>query len=123
MQRLITIAVALALILLAILVWRRFGSTPQNVPSFTTAMRASGTPGASFTGYYVTGGKRVEVSGVVPWTLSMSNVTGFEIRKANMNDEFRVETEGGGSSMSAPAGPGTAGVKMNLEEGKFEILR
>ena len=86
-------------------------------------MRASGTPGASFTGYYVTGGKRVEVSGVVPWSLSMSNVTRLEIRKANMNDEFRVETEGGGSSMSAPAGPGTAGVKMNLEEGNFEILR
>jgi hypothetical protein len=123
MQRRITIAVALVLILLAI-IWQRLACASQSPPSLTTTMRISGTPGASFTGYYLTGGKRVEVSGVVPWSLSMSNVTRIEIRKANPNDEFRVEMEGGGSSMSASTGPGTVGVRMNLEGGgNFKILR
>ena len=61
---------------------------------------------------YVRGGKRLAVSGVLPWTMTASNIARLEIRKARPEDTVVLDASGGGSSLSWPAGPGVKGLRL-----------
>jgi hypothetical protein len=91
---------------------------------FSTTVRLSGTPGAAFTGEYVQEGKRVSVSGVVPWSLTESNISRLEIRKARMEDTLVLEAHGGGSTVSASSNPDSKGLRVKTEGGwNVECIR
>jgi len=85
--------------------------------AYVTTVQLSGTPGASFTGEYVCDGKRIPISGVLPWSLIASNISSLEIHKARAEDTLTLTARGGGSSVLAPSGSGTRGVRLELAGG------
>lgn len=125
MKKLAIISVVVALLVVVILVlWPRSRTGSQSTNAYTTTMQLSGTTGASFSGEYVRDGKRVTISGVLPWSLSESNVTRLEIRKAKPEDTLIVDARGGGSLISAHAVPGVRGVRVEMEGGwSVETIR
>ena len=62
-----------------------------------TSFKISGAAGAKFTGYYVRGGQRVEISGVLPWSLDVFGVTQFVFLKSKLNDKMLFEVRRGGA--------------------------
>jgi len=87
-------------------------------------IQLSGTPGAAFSGGYVRDGKRVTISGVLPWSLTESNIARLEVRKARTEDTLVLDARGGGSTLSAPSGPDSKGIRLETEGGwSFEIIR
>ena len=116
----IVVAAAIGMLLL----WPRSRSTNRKTPAYSTTVELSGTPGASFSGEYLRDGKRVAFSGVLPWSLTESNISRWEIRKAKADDTLVLDAHGGGSTISAPAVPGTKGIRLNTEGGwSVETLR
>ena len=100
---------------------------PASDPSLRgeTTVELSGTPGASFTGEYLQGTKRVAISGTLPWSLKVTNLVRLEIRKADVNDALGLTaTRKGGwpfySSVSAT--PGGRGLILNLEGGGNVVM-
>ena len=87
-------------------------------------MQLTGTQGAAFSGEYVQAGKRVTFSGVLPWSSTVSNISRLEIRKTKSEDSLVIAAQGGGSSLTAPCGPGSEGVRVDMEDGwSFELLQ
>ncbi len=105
------------LIIVGLLLWPRFHSSSRSPTGYTTTIDLSGTAGASFSGEYLRDGKRVEFSGVLPWSVTESNVSRLEIRKAKIQDTLVLNARGGGSMVSANATPGTKGLRVKLEGG------
>ena len=90
--------------------WRRSGP-------FTTTIKLSGTIGSSFTGYYVQGGRRVEVSAFLPWKFKGEAITEFEFRKVNPAEPFAYEVYHNGMGQSYLAGsvaPGDLGLRSKI---------
>ena len=98
----VLVSVAL-LVILGSLLWSRLGSSSHSPNAYSTTMELSGTPGAAFRGEYVRDGKRVAFSGVLPWSLTESNISRLEIHKAKMEDTLVLNARGGGSTGSAPS--------------------
>jgi len=105
------------LVALVLLVWQKQRSSPNSTIAYATTMELSGTPGASFDGEYLQGGKRVRFSGLLPWSLTESNVSGLEIRKSKMQDTLILNAHGGGSMVSAQATSGSKGLRLKMEGG------
>ena len=121
------LAIILSAVVLVLLAWWLWGSTRSAIRStnpYTLTVELSGTPGAPFTGQYIRDGKRVTVSGVLPWSLSESNVSRLEFRKSKAEDTLILDARGGGSTLSGRANPGIRGVKVEMEGGwRFETIR
>lgn len=89
--------------------------------SAVTTFTLSGPAGASFSGYIVRYGERVDISSLTPWTYQSPGITGFEITKASRDVAMNLETfydEGNAShttqSIAIPAGVrGVRGQVMN----------
>jgi hypothetical protein len=112
------------LIIMGLLLWPRLHSANHSPSGYTTSIELSGTPDASFTGEYLREGKRVAFSGVLPWSMTESNLSRLEIRKAKREDTLLLNARGGGSMVSANAAPGTTGLRVKLEGGwNVETLR
>jgi len=113
--------------LLAILSWRLWPQLrgPSRSPAtYSTTLQLSGTPGAAFSGEYVHDGKRVAFSGVLPWSLTASNLSRLELHKARMEDTLVLDARGGGSKVLAPSGPDSKGLRLETEGGwSVEFLR
>jgi hypothetical protein len=119
----ITLIVGLSAVFLWLL-WPRSRTVTQPAANYTSTIQLSGTPGAAFTGEYVRDGQRIRVSGVMPWSVTESNIARLEILKARPEDTLRVEAHGGGQMVSAPAGPGAKGIRVQMAGGwSFEIIR
>lgn len=116
------IAALLGVVML--LLWLRARNDSQSRNDYITTMKLTGTAGVSFNGEYVRDGKRVTFSGVLPWSLSESNISQLEIRKTKLEDTLTVDAQGGNSRISAHAVPGTRGVKIDMDGGwSVEALR
>ena len=88
------------------------------------SLRLSGTPGAAFIGEYVRNGKLVAFSGVLPWSLTDSNISRLEIHKVKMEDTLVLNALGGGSTASVPSGPDSKGIRLETEGGwSFQLIR
>src|SRR5262245_61142923 len=98
MKRLGLIAVIVGLVLLLLTVlWLRSGDENQRITGYTTTVELSGTTNATFNGNYLQEGKRIQISGVLPWNLIATNLTYLEIRKVKVEDNVRLDARGGGS--------------------------
>ena len=96
----------------------------KSTSAYATTMQLSGTPGAAFSGEYVRASKRVVFSGVLPWSLTESNITRLEIRKTKPEDTLTVDARGGNSRISAHSVAGTRGVRVEMEGGwSVETIR
>ncbi len=63
-------------------------------------------------------------SGVLPWSVTESNLSRLEVRKAKMEDTLVLNARGGGSMVSANATPGIKGLRVTMEGGwSVETLR
>ena len=112
------------LIILGLLLWARLRSSSDSTAAYSTTMQLSGTPGAAFSGEYVHDGKRVAFSGVLPWSMTESNISRLEIHKAKMEDTLVLDARGGGSTVSAPSGPDSKGIRLKTEGGwRIEFIR
>jgi len=115
---------AVALAILAVLLWPRLHDSRRSIPACATTMQFSGTAGAAFSGEYVQDGKRVAISGVLPWSLTVSNISRLEVLKAKAEDTLVVDARGGGSMVSAPSGPDSKGIRLDTEGGwSVEFIR
>src|SRR5438874_5528809 len=124
MKKSIIILVCVALLVILGLLLRSHFHSSSSDTAYTTTVQLSGTPGAAFTGEYVCDGKRVPISGVLPWSLSESNISSLEIRKAKTEDMLTLAARGGGSSLSAPSGPDSKGIRLKTSGGwNVEIIR
>jgi hypothetical protein len=57
-------------------------------------------------------------------TTVQSNISSFEIRKAKTEDTLNLAAHGGGSSLSAPSGPDSKGIRLKTADGwNVEIIR
>lgn len=125
MKKLASLSGSLALlIIVGLLLWPRFHRSSRNPTGYTTTMDFSGTVGASFNGEYLRDGKRVAFSGVLPWSVTESNLSRLEIRKAKMEDTLVLNARGGGAVISANASPGVRGLRVMMSGGwSVETLR
>jgi hypothetical protein len=99
-------------------------SAGHTAHTYSITMELSGTPGAAFTGEFWRDGKRVSISGVLPWSLTVLNVSRWEIRKARKEETLQLHAQGGGSMVSAASGPDTQGLRVKTEGGwSFEAIR
>ena len=120
---LVLVSVAV-LVILSVLLWPRLRKSSGSSTAYSTTLQLSGTPGAAFSGEYVQDGKRVAFSGVLPWSLSVSNISRLEIHKAKMEDTLVLDARGGGSTVSAPSGPDSKGVRLETGGGwRTEFIR
>jgi hypothetical protein len=109
-KSIIIIGLAVVLLVIGITVfWPR-------VVTGTTSVQLSGTSGASFTGYYVRDGRRVAVSGVLPWSFDTVGVSKFEFRKGRADELFAFaahydETGGAHAMQSRDLAPGVVGIR------------
>jgi hypothetical protein len=118
MKKLAIVLVSFAfLVILGSSLWPHLRSSSRSTTAYSTTMRLSGTPGAAFSGEYVRDGRRVAFSGVLPWSLAESNISRFEVRKAKMEDTLVLDANGGGSTVSAPSGPDSKGIRLETEGG------
>jgi hypothetical protein len=102
---------------LALTVWVGQHRSSNTALAYITTMEFSGTTGASFVGEYLQGGKRVVFSGILRYSLTQSNVSRLEIRKAKAEDTLVLDAQGGGSRVSAHANSGTKGLRLKMEGG------
>lgn len=125
MKMLASLSGSLALlIIVGLLLWPRLHGSTQHPGGYRTTIDLSGTEGAPFKGEYLRKGKRVAFSGVLPWSVTESNLSGLEILKTRMTDTLILNAHGGGSMVSARATPGTKGVRVRMEGGwSIEFLR
>jgi hypothetical protein len=124
MKKSIIVLVCVALLVVVGLLLRSRFHTPTGDTAYATTVQLSGTPGAAFTGEYVCNGKRVPISGVVPWSLTESNISSLEIRKAKAEDALTLAARGGSSSITAPSGSDSKGVRLELAGGwNVQIIR
>jgi hypothetical protein len=120
--------IVLVLVALAVIVewwlWPRLHSPSDQTAAYSATIELTGTPGAAFSGDYDRAGKRVAFSGVLFWTLTESNISRLEIRKAKMEDNLVLRARIGGSSISAPSGPDSKGMRLESEGGwRVEFIR
>ncbi len=95
----------------------------------TTTIKVTGTPGVRITGYYVQDRNRHPIASNLPFTLTETGLSEAEIRKANLDDAFTVETRFHGpeeqasfANMVAPSG--IPGVRVLVGKGfSVEHLR
>lgn len=100
------------------------GQSSVQTTAYSATIELTGTPGAAFSGDYDRKSKRVAFSGVLPWTLTESNISRLEIRKAKMEDSLVLRARIGGSSFSAPSGPDSKGVRLESDGGwRMEFIR
>jgi hypothetical protein len=124
MKKSIILLACVALLVVLGLLLRSHLRSSTGDTAYTTTVELSGTPGAAFTGDYVCDGKRVAISGVLPWSLTDSNISSLEIRKARAEDTLILAARGGGSSISAPSGSDSKGVRLELSGGwNVHIIR
>ena len=125
MKKVATVLVSVALlVILALLLWLRLGISSHTTTGYTTRLQLSGTPGAAFSGEYIREGRRVAFSGVLPWSLTDTNISRLEIHKAKMEDTVVLDARGGGSSVSAPCGPDSKGMRLETEGGwSVQLIR
>jgi hypothetical protein len=126
MKKLTVVLVAIALlVVIVLLLWPHLrGSGHSTTTAYSTTMKLSGTLGAAFTGEYVRDGKRISISGVVPWSLTESNISRLEIRKARIEDTLVLDARGGGSMVSASSPPDSKGLRLNTDGGwSIESIR
>ena len=124
-------AIALVLVvlvaILSLLLWTHFRSPSHSDTAYVMTMELSGTPGAAFSGEYVRDGKRVPFSGVLPWSLTESNISRLVIHKAKMEDTLVLAARGGGSSgssVTAPSGSDSKGIRLETAGGwRVEFIR
>ena len=125
MKKLAIVGVSVAmLVTLALVGWPRHRNSADSLTGYITTMKLSGTPGASFNAEYVRDGKRIAFSGVLPWSMTESNLSRLEIRKVKPEDTLILDAHGGVSMVSAQAVPGTTGLRLKMEPNwQMEILR
>jgi hypothetical protein len=125
MKKLVIVVIAVALLVtIGLLLWPRLDGSRHDTNSYSTRVQLSGAPGTAFTGEYVRDGKRVSISGAVPWSLTESNISRWEIRKAKMDDTLVLDARGGGSVVSTPCGPDSKGLRLYTEGGwRVEFIR
>ena len=125
MKRRIIILLSVALLgVLCLSFWPRNQDSGRGTTAYSTTVALSGTPGAGFSGEYVRDGERVPISGSLPWSLTETNISQFEIRKANADDTLVLDARGGVSFLSVPIGAGALGARVKTEGGwSFETIR
>jgi hypothetical protein len=125
MRKLTIVSVFVALlVMLGLLLWPSLSGSGKSAAPYSISMQLSGTPGAAFSGEYVQAGRRVSFSGLLPWSLTESNISRLEIRKAKMEDTLMLDARGGGSMVSAPSGPDSKGVRLDTVGGwSVEFIR
>ncbi len=89
--------------------WKRAGSV--------TTIELTGTKGALYSGYYVTNGEKVEVSGTLPETISAKDVSAFEFRKADRQATLTLAARDDTSYMNPTSVPGSVGLSGDLAAG------
>ena len=125
MKKLSIVLVSVALIVVVgFLLWRRLGSSTHSTIAYNTTIKLSGSPGCAFRGEYVRDGRRVAFSGVLPWSLTESNISRLELQKSRMEDTLVLDARGGGSMVSAPSGPDSKGIRLETKDGwKVQFIR
>jgi len=121
-------SVIILLVLAIALFWHRTTRTISTTmrPTGTTSIQLSGTAGAAFTGYYVRDGKRVAVSGVLPWSVERAGVTEFEFRKVQPDEEFTFaahydEVGGAHAKASSQLAAGAIGIRGHIQDHGLSI--
>src|SRR5689334_4205469 len=87
----------------------------------TTSVALAGAPGTTFSGYYVQNGRRVDISGAVPVTVTYPSLSELVIRKEhpeetlflvaqNHHGVWRYET-------GSEAGTGLSGLRLRVCDG------
>lgn len=117
MKKSIIILVCVALLVIVGLLIRSHFRGSSSGTAYATTVQLSGTPGAAFTGEYVCGGKRVQFSGVLPWSLTESNISSLEVRKSKMDDLLTFSARGGGSSTTVSASSNSKGIRLTFAGG------
>lgn len=92
-----------------------------SVSDAITIMQISGTEGAPFSGYYIVGGEKVGIAGILPKTIKERWVSRCEFRKANLDDTLTLVAQNGKSFLTCTANPGTIGIKAGLETGEWNV--
>lgn len=125
-KRPLAVLIIIVLLIVAVLTVLRFrgrqNSTGHPAP---LVMSLSGTEGARFTGFYVAGGQRMEITNVLPWSFTATNLAQCEFRKADTNATFVFELRGDGLQMRATANtPDVLGLRA-VEDGgwSFQVIR
>lgn len=100
-----------AILLVVIITWLRFSGAAG-----VADIRLSGATGTAFTGYYVQGGQRVAVAGMLPLWLHHDGITEFEFRKVHPRDLIIFtahygEVVGAQAMQSCELAPGTIGIR------------
>lgn len=125
MKKFAIVLVSISLIVIVgLLLWPRFHDSSHNNTAYATSMQLSGTPGAGFSGEYMRDGKHIAISGVLPWSLTDSNISRLEILKAKAEDTLVLDARGGASTVSAPSGRDSKGIRLKTDGGwKVEFIR
>jgi hypothetical protein len=85
----------------------------------TTSVQLTGRPGDSFTGFYIQGGRRVEVRGVVPWKVAEIGISEAEFRQSRADETLQLEARhfqrhGFDARVSGPLKPEFAGMRVRV---------
>lgn len=64
-----------------------------------TAMSLAGSPGAVVTGFYTQNGRKFALSNSLPWSFAATNISHFELRKANPDDTVQITLSYDGKGM------------------------
>jgi hypothetical protein len=87
----------------------------------TTVVGLVGVPGSGFSGYYVQSGRRVDLSGTMPFTAAYSELSEFVIRKVQPEETVVMAAQNDlgvwRSEVASTAGVGIAGLRLRVHEG------
>ncbi len=95
----------------------RGGRGPDEPNPRTATLALTGTEGASFSGYYLRQGRRVDVTGVLPRTFTESGLSECEFRKVQPAGILTLEARDGASYLNFTAPPGVPGIRAKVTGG------
>ena len=116
--------IRLVLTSLVVLTLGCFGLWGLNRFTGTSEIALTGPIGVPFNGYVIESGRRIDISGALPWSFQGTNVTKFEIRKVNPSDSFNyqfVHKSRGEAFSSGHVKPNETGVKVRMGFGSMQV--
>jgi hypothetical protein len=106
------------------LVWRFGGVSGRSSYQGVVTVNVTGGTGSSFSGFYIADGHRVEFTNSVPWSVTATNLSLYEIRKSDPASKIILDLRGPELQMNATIGGGQVGVRAKWDDGwSYEVIR
>jgi len=117
-------AIILLLSVVGFLVWRFGGVSGRSSYQGVVTVNVTGGTGSSFSGIYIADGRRVEFTNSVPWSVTATNLSLYEVRKSDPATKLILDLRGPELQMNATIREGELGVRAKCDNGwSYEALR